>query len=173
MKHLILLIAMLALATGSSAQDTSEIVADGVASIVNDNGVTVTVARHKGDANNDGLVDGSDLNTLISVILRQVPTPEGDDLTYFDLNDDGEVDGTDLNVLIDVVLGKLVLPDGMVEIFTVNGVEFTMVRVEAGTFTMGATAEQGSDAYDWEKPAHQVTLTQDYYIGQTEVTQAL
>ncbi len=57
--------------------------------------------------------------------------------------------------------------------FTVKGVTFTMVKVEAGTFTMGATSEQGSDAYDWEKPAHKVTLTKDYYIGQTEVTQAL
>ncbi|MBR0202601.1 MAG: SUMF1/EgtB/PvdO family nonheme iron enzyme [Bacteroidaceae bacterium] len=57
--------------------------------------------------------------------------------------------------------------------FTVKGVTFTMVKVEAGTFTMGATEEQGSHVYDGEKPAHQVTLTKDYYIGQTEVTQAL
>ena len=56
--------------------------------------------------------------------------------------------------------------------FTVNGVQFTMVAVEGGTFTMGATSEQGSDARDNEKPAHKVTLS-DYYIGQTEVTQAL
>ena len=56
--------------------------------------------------------------------------------------------------------------------FTVNGVQFTMVAVEGGTFTMGATSEQGSDALDFEKPAHQVTLS-DYYIGQTEVTQSL
>lgn len=56
--------------------------------------------------------------------------------------------------------------------FTVNGVKFTMVPVEGGTFTMGATSEQGSDAFDYEKPAHQVTLS-DYYIGQTEVMQAL
>lgn len=56
--------------------------------------------------------------------------------------------------------------------FTVNGVQFTMVAVEGGTFTMGATSEQGSDAWDDEKPAHKVTLS-DYYIGQTEVTQAL
>ncbi len=46
-----------------------------------------------------------------------------------------------------------------------------MVRVEGGTFTMGATAEQGGDAWDDEKPAHQVTLS-DYYIGKYEVTQA-
>ena len=56
--------------------------------------------------------------------------------------------------------------------FTVNGVQFTMVEVGGGTFTMGATSEQGSDAWDEETPAHQVTLS-DYYIGQTEVTQAL
>ena len=47
-----------------------------------------------------------------------------------------------------------------------------MVYVEGGTFTMGATAEQGSDAWDDEKPAHSVTLS-SYYIGQTEVKQAL
>ncbi len=57
--------------------------------------------------------------------------------------------------------------------FTVKGVTFNMVKVEAGTFTMGATEEQGSDVDSGEKPAHQVTLTKDYYIGQTEVTQAL
>ena len=56
--------------------------------------------------------------------------------------------------------------------FTVNGVSFTMVFVQGGTFTMGATAEQGSDAGDSEKPAHSITLS-DYYIGETEVTQEL
>ena len=56
--------------------------------------------------------------------------------------------------------------------FTVDGVSFTMVAVPGGTFTMGATSEQGSDAYGGEKPAHSVTLS-SYYIGQTEVTQEL
>lgn len=56
--------------------------------------------------------------------------------------------------------------------FTVGGVSFTMVYVEGGTFTMGATSEQGSDAWDDEKPVHSVTLS-SFYIGQTEVTQEL
>ena len=56
--------------------------------------------------------------------------------------------------------------------FTVNGVSFQMVEVQGGTFTMGATSEQGSEAESEEKPAHKVTLS-DYYIGKTEVTQAL
>ena len=58
------------------------------------------------------------------------------------------------------------------ETITVNGVSFTMIAVEGGTFQMGATSEQGSDASDYEKPVHSVTLS-DYYIGETEVTQEL
>ncbi len=56
--------------------------------------------------------------------------------------------------------------------FTVNGVSFEMVYVEGGTFEMGATSEQGSDAESKEKPVHRVTLS-DYYIGKYEVTQEL
>ena len=56
--------------------------------------------------------------------------------------------------------------------FTVNGVTFNMILVKGGTFTMGATKEQGEDAKEDEKPAHEVTIS-DYYIGETEVTQAL
>ena len=59
-----------------------------------------------------------------------------------------------------------------IETITVNGVSFNMVRVDGGTFTMGATAEQGSDVGSDEKPTHQVTLS-SYSIGETEVTQAL
>ncbi len=54
----------------------------------------------------------------------------------------------------------------------VKGVKFKMVYVEGGKFTMGATAEQGSDAWGDERPTHKVTLS-DYYIGETQVTQAL
>ena len=51
--------------------------------------------------------------------------------------------------------------------FTVGGVTFKMKLVEAGTFQMGGTS------YDDEKPIHSVTITKDYYMGETEVTQAL
>ena len=47
-----------------------------------------------------------------------------------------------------------------------------MVFVKGGTFTMGCTDEQGSDCTDYEKPTHQVTVS-DYYIGKYEVTQGL
>ena len=45
-----------------------------------------------------------------------------------------------------------------------------MVYVQGGTFMMGATAEQGSDAYDDERPVHQVTLP-SFSICRYEVTQ--
>lgn len=53
-----------------------------------------------------------------------------------------------------------------------DGISIDMVRVEAGTFTMGATAEM-KDPFSDEKPTHGVTLANDYYIGKYEVTQAL
>ena len=53
-----------------------------------------------------------------------------------------------------------------------DGISIDMVKVEAGTFMMGATSEM-KDPYSDEKPVHQVTLTNDYYMGKYEVTQAL
>ena len=53
----------------------------------------------------------------------------------------------------------------------INNLINNMVYVEGGTFTMGATSEQGSDADDNEKPIHRVTLS-SYYINRYEVTQA-
>lgn len=58
--------------------------------------------------------------------------------------------------------------------FTVGDVSFTMIFINGGTYIMGATENQTSDFdddYD-EVPIHQVILS-DYYIGETEVTQAL
>ena len=59
-----------------------------------------------------------------------------------------------------------------VETFYVNGLSFEMVYVEGGSFDMGATYEQCSDAYKDECPVHSVTLS-GYYIGKCEVTQEL
>ena len=56
----------------------------------------------------------------------------------------------------------------------VNGITIELVKVEGGTFKMGATPELielGPNDAD-ELPAHDVTLD-SYYIGKYEVTQAL
>lgn len=54
--------------------------------------------------------------------------------------------------------------------YTINNVEFKMIYVEAGTFTMGSS---DTDVAYSESPAHKVTLTKDYFIGETEVTEGL
>ena len=67
---------------------------------------------------------------------------------------------------------------GTNQTFNVNGVSFTMIAVEGGTFQMGAQSSSSSgdnydsDAYSDESPVHDVTLS-SYYIGETEVTQEL
>ena len=69
--------------------------------------------------------------------------------------------------------------DVNIKSFTANGVSFRMIAVKKGTFTMGATQKQLDfqkkleTNSEQDKPAHQVTLTYNYYIGETEVTQAL
>ena len=52
--------------------------------------------------------------------------------------------------------------------YTIEGVTFTMKLVESGTFQMGS--KKGDND---ESPVHSVTITKNYYIGETEVTQAL
>ena len=47
-----------------------------------------------------------------------------------------------------------------------GGVQLKMIRVEPGSFMMGS--ENGDD----DETVHRVTLTQAYYLGETEVTQA-
>ena len=53
-----------------------------------------------------------------------------------------------------------------------DGISIEMVKVEAGSFDMGATSEM-ENPYEDEKPVHRVTLTNNYYVGKYEVIQAL
>ena len=55
--------------------------------------------------------------------------------------------------------------------FEVNNATFKMVFVKGGSMYLGCTSGSGSCGSD-ESPSHNVTLT-DYYMGETEVTQAL
>lgn len=52
----------------------------------------------------------------------------------------------------------------------VNAQDIQMIDVTGGTMKLGATPEQGSDAFGREHPSFQVTLS-DFKIGKYEVTQ--
>ena len=129
----------------------------------------------RGDANGDGRVNINDVTTVINYLLS------GDgssiDLSAADLDGNGTVKINDVTELINLLLNGLHSTE--IKRFEVNGVKFTMVRVEPGTFLMGATPEQGGDTTAagsgnyYAIHAHYVTLTKPFYIGQTEVTQEL
>jgi len=79
---------------------------------------------------------------------------------------------TNLNQLKDLISTNDHEKEKVTLTFNIKDVKFTMIRVVGGSFTMGATKEQLIHVMDREKPTHTVTLD-DYYIGQTEVTQSL
>ena len=91
----------------------------------------------------------------------------------YDVNKDGKVDIHDVTAAIDEELKPEPDTDPEPEegMFDVNGVTFRMVKVEAGKFLMGASVEPS--AYSFERPQHEVTISKDFFIGETPVTQAL
>lgn len=127
----------------------------------------MAAGSQRGDVNGDGNVSITDVSALIDCLL----SGECEDEAAADVNRDGNVSISDVSTLIDYLLGSIEFPPEEEEI-TVNGASFVMVPVEGGTFMMGATDEQGSDASEREKPVHQVTVS-SFSISQTEVTQEL
>ncbi len=65
------------------------------------------------------------------------------------------------------------IPDSLQVLrFEVNGVPFSMQRVEGGVFIMGGTREQHREPISIDLPTHTVAVDA-YYMAHTEVTQAL
>ncbi len=116
------------------------------------------------DVNNDGDVNVGDVNYVLNLILNEKYE------AIADVNDDNNVNVGDVNAILAEILASSGSSNETT--YSVGGVSFKMVRVKGGTFTMGATSEQGSEASDSEKPAHQVTLS-DFWIGELEVTEGL
>ena len=123
---------------------------------------TIDILNGKGNytlkIHNDGIVSGVVSGEKIILTGKTIG------FTTVILEDNISHLSTTLNVVVTLEKPK---------IFNVRGVTFTMMPVAAGTFMMGATPEQLAYASNDEKPAHKVTLTKNYYLGQTEVTRAL
>lgn len=126
----------------------------------------------RGDVDSSGSVNIADVTVLIDYLLSGEASAIN--LENAEVSGDGMVSINDVTSLIDYLLSGNWEPYApQTETFTVNGVSFTMVIVEGGTFMMGATEEQGTvDPEENEYPVHEVTLS-SYGIGQTEVTQEL
>ena len=162
----------------------------------NSNGIPdiCEVDQCPGDISGNGAVDGVDLTLLLGVWGTDGIGGEFD----ADITNDGIVGGADLTVLFsgwgpcpppilpwatvleqnvnpavvtDATLRNAITATGLPWRVRDNGTNIEMLLVPGGTFMMGCStgdAECGSD----ERPAHQVTLTNAFYMGKTEVTQA-
>ena len=130
----------------------------------------------RGDADGDDEVTINDVAVIIDYLLEN---NEGSIFVLDGANadNDAQISINDAAVIIDYLLyGTWPESEGpdtsLNETFTVNGVTFTMVGVQGGTFTMGGTPEQGDGTDEDEYPTHEVTLS-SFSIGETPVTQEL
>lgn len=81
------------------------------------------------------------------------------------------INGRSVRLVHDTIVPRTI-PDPCLVVKVNDTLSINMMCVEGGTFMMGAM-EGDTQVYDNEKPAREVTLTYNYYIAQTEVTQAL
>ena len=121
----------------------------------------------RGDVNGNRTVDISDVTYLIGKLLSS----GGAYIPICDVNFDRATNIADVTELIHYVLsGEWLSPypypsnPENAQVFTVNGVSFTMIPVEGGTFEFVT--------YEPHPTSREVTLG-DFLIGQTEVTQGL
>jgi len=117
-----------------------------------------------GDANDDGYVDLMDFAAL----KVHFGVLEGATVAEGDFDGDGDVDLDDFVILKDN-FGTVPPPQ---ELTLDLGGDITMdlVRIPAGTFMMGSPLTELDRDAD-EGQVHEVTLSQDFYMGIYEVTQ--
>ena len=143
------------------------------------------------DVNHDHSVDGTDLTAILSTWGTNGGSAGGD------ISGDGTVNGIDLAfvlsgwgvcpsqtwatvlewapdpaVVTNTTMRNAITASGLPWRVRDNAANIEMLLVPDGTFTMGCSASTQHSCGPEESPTHQVTLTQAFYIGRYEVTQA-
>jgi len=142
------------------------------------------------DISGSGTVDGEDLAMLLAVWNTNNAAA--------DINDDGVVEGADLtlvlaswgpcvvvpswatlieaypdsSVVTDASLRAAITATGLAWRVKDTATQIELVLIPPGTFNMGCSASQQFGCDSDENPVHQVTLTNAFYLGRYEVTQA-
>jgi formylglycine-generating enzyme required for sulfatase activity len=79
----------------------------------------------------------------------------------------------DPSVVTDASLRAAITATGLAWRVRDTGTQMEMLLVPPGTFQMGCIMGSNQNVcYSWEQPVHQVTLTNPFYLGRYEVTQA-
>ena len=107
--------------------------------------------------------EASSIGHVSGHVGRKVPAGKGRCAVWDVLSDRDKLQGSSICFKVRAIR------QDVNQTFTVGDVSFIMVHVAGGMFTMGCT---GATCVPIEEPAHKVILD-EYYIGQTEVTQAL
>ena len=148
-----------------------------------------------GDVNDDGMVNAVD----ISIVLSSWGSCPGKGSCAGDVNSDGMVNAVDISIVLsswgscppivptwatliealpdpavvtDATLRNAIIASGFAWRVRDNGTQIEMVLVPGGTFTMGCTASNAYACQTNESPTHSVTITNAFYMGRYEVTQA-
>lgn len=150
-------------------------------------------AQCTSDLNGDGAVNGSDLGTMLGAWGAC-----GGPGCAADLNADGSVDGVDLGLLLggwgpcvavpswatlieaypdpaivhDATLRGAIAATGLAWRVRDADTQIEMMLIPPGTFEMGCSTSAAHLCSGNEGPIRTVTLTNPYYIGRYEVTQA-
>ena len=155
----------------------------------NDDGILDPCQYARGDFNLDRVIDGADLSVMLSLWGTKAPP-------FGDLTGDGVVNGADLanllgnwgsyqgpwGVVLEVEPEPAVITDpewrerivatGLPWRVQENASGIEMLLVPPGTFMMGCSPSNQYGCGGDENPVHEVTLTQAFYLGRYEVTQA-
>ncbi|HNX49782.1 MAG TPA: SUMF1/EgtB/PvdO family nonheme iron enzyme [Thermoanaerobaculaceae bacterium] len=110
---------------------------------------------------------------LVSIVLgvALMPCRAEAGVVPGDVNADGQVNVQDVFYLINFLFAGGPAPVlAEITVTLPGGVPLVLERIPAGTFQMGSPAGERNREVD--ETLHQVTLTHDYYLGKTEVTQA-
>jgi len=142
------------------------------------------------DISDNGVVDAEDLALLLAVW--------GTNNADADINGDGMVEGDDLaallvswgscivvppwamlvetspdpSVVTDANLRAAITATGLAWRVRDTATQIEMMLIPPGTFNMGCSASQSYACTSGENPVHPVTLTNAFYMGRYEVTQA-
>ena len=150
-------------------------------------------AQCPGDLTGNGLVNGADLGLVLAAWAS-----DGTDEPGSDVNQDGIVNGADLAfvlgawgpcvttpawatliepfpdpaVVTDPALRAAISATGLAWRVKDTATQIEFVLIPPGSFQMGCSASQQWGCSSNESPVHTVTLTNAFYMGRYEVTQA-
>ena len=111
--------------------------------------------------------DGNGIVDFVDFIL--FAQAFGSDQSQFDLDGNGSVDFPDF-ILFARRFGEG-MPEEKITVTLPGGAKLEMVWIQPGRFLMGSPVSEPGRA-DHEGPRHEVTITQGFYLGKYEVTQA-